>query len=86
MATTHRSHFLLGGMALAGNPDDGQPLKRALDPVRHLTGRSIDEGFVDRGYRGHDEASASVYLSGQRRALGPGGGRSASSGDRRWSR
>ena len=69
MATPHRSHFLLGGMALAGNPDDGHTLKPALDPVRRLTGRSIDEVFVDRGYRGHGEDEASVYLSGQRRGL-----------------
>ncbi len=26
MATPHRSHFLLGGMARAGNPDDGHTL------------------------------------------------------------
>ncbi len=67
IATTNRSHFLLGGMALAGNPDDGQPLKPAPDPIRRRTGRSIDEGFVDRGYRGHGEARLPY--------TGPGSGR-----------
>ncbi len=69
MATLHRSHFLLGGMARAGNPDDGPPLKPALDPVRRRTGRSMDEVFVDRGYRGHGEDEASGSRSGQRRGL-----------------
>ncbi len=52
LATAHRSHFLLGGMARAGNPDDGPPRKPALDPIRCRTGRSTAEGFVDRGDRG----------------------------------
>ncbi len=69
MATTNRSHLLLGGMALAGNLDDGHTLKPAPDQVRRLTGRSIDEGFVDRGDRGHGESEASVYRSGQRRGI-----------------
>ena len=69
IATTNRGGFVLGGMALAGNPYDGHTLKRALDQVRRLTGQSIEEVFVDRGYRGHDEGEASVYLSGQRRGI-----------------
>ncbi len=69
MATPHRSHFLLGGMARAGNPDDGHTRKPALDPVRRRTGRSMDEGFVDRGYRGHGEGEAAGSRSGPRRGL-----------------
>ncbi len=69
MATPHRSHFFLGGMARAGNPDDGPPRKPALDPVRRRTGRSMDEVFVDRGYRGHGEGEASGSRSGPRRGL-----------------
>ncbi len=69
MATPHRSHFLLGGMARAGNPDDGPPRKPALDPVRRRTGRSMDEVFVDRGYRGHGEGEASGSRPGPRRGL-----------------
>ncbi len=65
----HRSHFLLGGMARAGNPDDGPPRKPALDPVRRRTGRSMDEVFVDRGYRGHGEGEAAGSRSGPRRGL-----------------
>ncbi len=69
IATTNRSHFLLGAMARAGNPDDGPPRKPALDPVRRRTGRSMDEGFVDRGYRGHGEGEAAGSRSGPRRGL-----------------
>ncbi|MYF98471.1 hypothetical protein F4212_04955 [Candidatus Poribacteria bacterium] len=69
IAATNRGGFVLGGMALAENPYDGHTLKRALAQVRVLTGQSIEEVFVDRGYRGHAEGEASVYLSGQRRGI-----------------
>ena len=69
IATTNRGGFVLGGVALSGNPYDGHTLKPALDQVRRLTGRVIDEVFVDRGYRGHAEEEASVYISGQRRGV-----------------
>jgi len=40
-----------------------------LDQVRRVTGSVIDEAFVDRGYRGHSESEAAVYISGQRRGI-----------------
>ena len=66
IAVTNRSNFVVGGLALPGNPYDGHTLKRALDQVRALSGRRIEEVFVDRGYRGLDEVDSTVYLSGQR--------------------
>ena len=53
-ATTNKSNFVVGGLAVPGNPYDGHTLKTALAQVRRLTGTSIDEAFVDSGYRGHD--------------------------------
>ncbi len=32
IATMNRSGFILGGIALAGNPDDGQPLNGLTEP------------------------------------------------------
>ena len=56
-------------MALPGSPYDGHTLKEALAQVRRLTGTSIDEAFVDKGYRGHDETASTVYISGQKRGI-----------------
>lgn len=69
IATTNKSNFVVGGMAVPGNPYDGHTLKTALAQVRRLTGTRIDEAFVDKGYRGHDETRTTVYISGQKRGI-----------------
>lgn len=69
IATTNKSNFVVGGIALPGNPFDGHTLKKALDQVRRLTGSMIDEAFVDWGSHGHGEEDASVYISGQKRGI-----------------
>ena len=69
IATTNKSNFVVGGMALPGSPYDGHTLKKALAQVRRLTGTNIDEAFVDKGYRGHDETASTVYISGQKRGI-----------------
>jgi IS5 family transposase len=69
IATTNKSNFVVGGMALPGNPFDGHTLAGALEQVRRLTGSVIDEVFVDRGYRGHGVEESAVYISGQKREL-----------------
>ena len=69
IATTNKSNFVVGGMAVPGNPYDGHTLKTALAQVRRLTGTRIDEAFVDKGYRGHGETASTVYISGQKRGI-----------------
>ena len=69
IAVTNRSSFVVGGLALPGNPYDGHTLKSALDQVRLLGGQRIEEVYVDRGYRGHDETDSAVYISGQKRGV-----------------
>ena len=69
IAVTNKSNFVIGGMALPGNPYDGHTLVTALTQVRRITHRQIDEVFVDRGYRGHSESESTVYLSGQKRGI-----------------
>ena len=69
IATTNKSNFVVGGLALPGNPYDGHTLKSALLQVRRMTGSVIEEVFVDRGYRGHGVEESSVYISGQRRGI-----------------
>jgi IS5 family transposase len=69
ITTTNKSNFVVGGMALPGNPFDGHTLTQALEQVRRMTGSVIEEAFVDRGYRGHGETQTTVYISGQRRGI-----------------
>jgi IS5 family transposase len=69
IATTNKSNFVVGGMALPGNPYDGHTLTQALEQVRWMTGRVIEEAFVDRGYRGHGETQTTVFISGQKRGI-----------------
>jgi IS5 family transposase len=69
IATTNKSNFVVGGMALPGNPYDGHTLTKALAQVRRMTGSVIEEAFVDRGYRGHGETQTTVFISGQRRGI-----------------
>jgi IS5 family transposase len=69
IATTNKSNFVVGGMALPGNPYDGHTLTQALAQVRRITGSVIEEAFVDRGYRGHGETQTTVFIAGQKRGI-----------------
>jgi len=69
IATTNKSNFVVGGLALPGNPFDGHTLVNALAQVRRLTASAVEEAFVDRGYRGHAEEQTRVYISGQKRGI-----------------
>jgi IS5 family transposase len=57
IATTNErckgGQFVLGAMALPGNPYDGHSLAGQIDQVARLTGTSVARAYVDRGYRGH---------------------------------
>ena len=56
IAATNKSNFVVGAMALSGNPYE-HTLSGALEQVRRMSGQRIDEVFVDRGYRGHGESA-----------------------------
>ena len=57
IATTNErckgGQFVLGAMALPGNPYDGHTLAAQIDQVARLTGRRVRRAYADRGYRGH---------------------------------
>lgn len=69
LAVTQRDNFIVGAMALPGNPYDGHTLSAALQQVERLTGTKPERCFVDRGYRGHGIEDISVHIAGQRRGL-----------------
>ena len=43
IAVTNKSNFVVGAMALSGNPYDGHTLTGALQQVRRMSGQRIDE-------------------------------------------
>jgi IS5 family transposase len=57
IATTNErckgGQFVLGAMALPGNPYDGHSLAGQIDQVASLTRVDVKRAYVDRGYRGH---------------------------------
>jgi IS5 family transposase len=63
IATTHKSNFVVGIKALPGNPYDGHTLKEALDQVEELTGSRPNDGYVDLGYRQHDETQTNIHIA-----------------------
>lgn len=69
IVTTHRSNFVLGIKTFTGNPYDGHTLKEALAHVEKLVGRRPEIGYVDRGYRGHEELKTKIIISRQKRFM-----------------
>jgi IS5 family transposase len=49
--------FVLHAKALPGNPYNGHTLGGVIDATERLTGCAIERAYVDKGYRGHDNAN-----------------------------
>jgi IS5 family transposase len=71
VATTLDEGFVVGIRSFAGNPYDVCTLKEALEQVTVLTNQRPDHAVVDRGYRGHGQASTRILISEMRRGLTP---------------
>lgn len=58
----------MGIGAVHGNPYDGATLQPALAQVQRLTGQSLKQVLVDRGFRGqtHHPEDVAVLLCGQK--------------------
>jgi IS5 family transposase len=62
--------FVLHAKALPGNPYDGHTLAAVIDATERLTGCTIERGYVDKGYRGHDTSNPRrIFISGQKRGV-----------------
>ena len=65
LATTNRRNWFVGARLCPGNPYDGHTLDDTLKQVESLTGVTLKQVYVDKGYRGHDyTASAQVHIAG----------------------
>ena len=52
--TASRTNWVLGAMALPGNPYDGNTLTKMLEQAEKLSGVRPEHAYCDLGYRGHD--------------------------------
>jgi len=50
---THSGNWIVGVKTFPGNPYDGHTLTNSLEQTEKLTGKEINDAFVDLGYRGH---------------------------------
>jgi len=65
VATTNRGNWIVAAELCGGNPYDGHTLAAAMASIEHNTGVGVTDGYVDKGYRGHDYAgAATVHLAG----------------------
>lgn len=64
VVTSSKGNFVLGAMALHGNPYDGHTLAKALHQAHRLLPENerIEEAFVDAGYRGHGITQLPVHI------------------------
>ncbi len=68
LATTNRSNWFVAAHLLENNPYDGHTLTETLTVAERVTGVSVKDAYVDKGYRGHGyTGGAEVHIAGQRR-------------------
>jgi IS5 family transposase len=72
-ATTNKSNFIVGAMALHGKPYDGHTLKTVLAQIEGLTGVKPREVQADLGYRGHGikDGDIEIILARRKRGITP---------------
>ncbi len=69
IATTNRGNWIVGAKLLPNNPYDGHTLAETLTAVQAVTGVTVTDAYVDKGYRGHGCSQAvNVHIAGQRNA------------------
>jgi len=67
VATTNRGNWMVTAKLLPNNPYDGHTLAETLTSVERITGVTVTDVYVDKGYRGHGMAGpTNVHVAGQR--------------------
>lgn len=68
VASSSRGNWVMAVDALHSNPYDGHTLKETLESAESSCGRTINQVFVDRGYKGaaKDVPEKEVFMSGAR--------------------
>ena len=72
--TASRTNWVLGAMALPGNPYDGNTLAQMLKQAEEISGVKPQHAYCDLGYRGHDyEGDCDVQVENRFRKRKPRG-------------
>ena len=66
---THKEGLALGTEALHGNPYDGHTLNNVLEKAKSISGITVNQAYVDKGYKGHGVKNGKVFISGQRKGV-----------------
>ena len=69
LVLTHKQGLALSSQALHENQFDGHTLESSLEKAEEISKTSIEQAFVDRGYKGHGVEGTKVYISGQKRGI-----------------
>jgi len=69
LVITHKQGLALASIALSENEFDGHTLAKSLKKAEEITKIRIDQGYVDRGYKGHGVEDSKIYISGQKRGM-----------------
>lgn len=67
--STSRGNWIVGALAIHGNPYDGHTLEAAITQTVGLTGRTPSDIYCDRGYRGakiETDGDCRVHLDGKK--------------------
>jgi hypothetical protein len=67
--STSRGNWIVGALAIHGNPYDGHTLEAAVTQTVGLTGRTPSDIYCDRGYRGakiETDGDCRVHLAGKK--------------------
>jgi len=67
LTVTHKEGFVVGAQAIHGNPYDGHTLRQALEQTKRLSGKEVEQAFVDKGYKGHGIKYCDVRMPGSKR-------------------
>lgn len=68
LVVTAKNNWVVGAKAFTGNPYDGATLKKSIEQTEKLTGITVKNSFVDKGFKGkkHHPEHVRVYVSGRR--------------------
>lgn len=69
LVLTHKQGLALSSQALHENQYDGHTLGSSLKKAEEIAETTIEQAFVDKGYKGHGVEGCHVYISGQKRGM-----------------
>ena len=69
LVTTHKEGLCVSMEAMHGNPYDGHTINQAIANAEKLSQATIDQIFLDKGYKGAKIEGKEIYRSGQKKGL-----------------